>query len=120
MGTVGLVLTLAGLYGLIAYNVSRRTREIGIRIALGAGRNSVLRLMMGKGLLLVGIGMIFGLLMGFGMERAMNSMLFDAGDVDLVAYLIVVPSLLAATMLAAYIPARRAAHISPTQALRYE
>jgi ABC-type antimicrobial peptide transport system permease subunit len=75
---------------------------------------------MGKGLVLVGIGTIFGLLMGFGIERAMNAMLFDAGHVDAIAYLIVVPSLLAATIVAAYIPARRAAHISPTQALRYE
>ena len=116
----GLVLTIAGLYGLVAYNVSRRTREIGIRMALGARPSSVLRLVMGKGLVLVGIGTIGGLIMGFGVERAMNAMLFDAGYVDLVAYLIVVPSLLSATMLAAYIPARRASHISPTEALRYE
>ena len=120
MGTVGLVLTMAGLYGLIAYNVSRRTREIGIRIALGAGRKSVLRLMMGRGLVLVSIGTMFGLVMGFGIERAMNTMLFDTVHVDAVAYFVVVPSLLAATLLAAYIPARRAAQISPTQALRYE
>jgi len=120
MGAAGLVLTIAGLYGLVAYNVSRRTREIGIRMALGARPSSVLRLVMGKGLVLVGIGTIFGLIMGFGVERAMNAMLFDAGYVDLVAYLIVVPSLLAATMLAAYIPARRASHISPIEALRYE
>ena len=120
MGAVGLLLTITGLYGLIAYNVSRRTREIGIRMALGAGRSSVLRLMMGKGLVLVGIGTVFGLMMGFGIEHVMNAMLFDAGHVDLVAYLIVVPLLLAATMLAAYIPARRASHISPIQALRYE
>jgi putative ABC transport system permease protein len=102
MGAAGLVLTIAGLYGLIAYNVSRRTREIGIRMALGARPSSVLRLVMGKGLVLVGIGTMFGLIMGFGVERAMNAMLFDAGYVDLVAYLVVVPSLLAATMLAAY------------------
>jgi ABC-type antimicrobial peptide transport system permease subunit len=120
MGMAGLVLTIAGLYGLIAYNVSRRTREIGIRMALGAGRSSVLRHVMGKGLLLVAIGMVFGLAMGFGIERAMNAMLFDAGHVDLVAYLLVVPLLFVATMLAAYIPARRASRISPTEALRYE
>ena len=120
MGAVGLVLTIIGLYGLIAYNVSRRTREIGIRMALGAGRSSVLRLVMGQGLMLVGIGTVFGLMMGIGIERVMNAMLFDAGHVDLVAYLVVVPSLLAATLLAAFIPARRASQISPTQALRYE
>jgi predicted permease len=120
MGAAGLLLTVAGLYGLVAYNVSRRTREIGIRMALGAGQSSVMRLVMGKGLLLVGIGTMFGLMMGFGVEQAINAMLFDAGRVDLVAYLIVVPLLFVITMLAAYVPARRASRISPTQALRYE
>src|SRR6202011_5719083 len=61
MGVVGLLLAIAGLYGLVAYNVSRRTREIGIRIALGALSSDVLRLMMGKGLVLVGIGTVTGL-----------------------------------------------------------
>ena len=120
MGVAGLLLTIAGLYGLVAYNVSRRTREIGIRMALGAGQSSVLRLVMGKGLVLVSMGTMFGLMMGFGVEHLMNAMLFDAGRVDLVAYLIVVPSLFVVAMLAAYVPARRASRIAPTQALRYE
>jgi len=120
MGLVGLVLAIAGLYGLVAYNVSRRTREIGIRIALGAASSDVLRLVMGKGFVLVGIGTVIGLAMGFGLEQLMNSMLFNAGGVDIVAYVIVVPLLFLVTMLAAYVPARRAARISPTQALRYE
>jgi predicted permease len=120
MGLVGLLLAIAGLYGLVAYNVSRRTREIGIRIALGAGKSDVLRLVMGKGLVLVGIGTVIGLAMGFAVEQLMNSMLFNAGGVDIVAYAIVVPSLFLVTMLAAYVPARRASQIAPTQALRYE
>jgi hypothetical protein len=120
MGGVGLLLAVAGLYGLIAYNVSRRTREIGIRMAIGAGRSDVLRLVMGKGLLLVGIGTVIGLAMGLAVEQLMNSMLFDAGGVDILAYVIVVPLLLLVAMLAAYVPARRAARIAPTQALRYE
>jgi len=120
MGVVGLLLAIAGLYGLVAYNVSRRTREIGIRIALGALSSDVLRLVMGKGLVLVGMGTMLGLVMGFGVERLMNSMLFNAGGVDILAYIIVVPSLLLVTMLAAYVPARRASRIAPTQALRYE
>ena len=120
MGAVGLLLAIAGLYGVVAYNVSRRTREIGIRIALGAGSSDVLRLVMGKGLVLVGIGTAIGLVMGFAVERLMNSMLFNAGGVDVVAYVIVVPALFAVTMLAAYVPARRASRIEPTQALRYE
>jgi predicted permease len=120
MGLVGLLLAIAGLYGLVAYNVSRRTREIGIRMALGAVSSDVLRLVMGKGFVLVGIGTGLGLVMGFALEQLMNSMLFDSGGVDVVAYLIVVPSLFAVAMLAAYVPARRACRIAPTQALRYE
>ena len=120
MGVVGLLLAIAGLYGLVAYNVSRRTREIGVRMALGAASSDVLRLVMGKGLVLVGVGTVVGLVMGFAVEQLMNSMLFNAGGVDLVAYVIVVPSLFLVTMLAAYVPARRASRIAPTQALRYE
>lgn len=120
LGLVGLLLAIAGLYGLVSYNVSRRTREIGIRMAIGAGPRDVLRLMMGKGLVLVGVGTAIGLMMGFALERLMNSMLFNAGGVDMTVYLIVVPLMVLATMLAAYVPARRASRIAPTLALRYE
>jgi MacB-like periplasmic core domain/FtsX-like permease family len=120
LGLVGVLLAIAGLYGLVAYNVSRRTREFGIRMALGALPSDVLRLVMGKGLVLVGMGTAIGLAMGFGVERLFNSALFNAGGVDLAAYFIVVPSMFLVTMLAAYLPARRAARIAPTQALRYE
>jgi predicted permease len=120
MGMVGLLLAIAGLYGLVAYNVSRRTHEIGIRMALGAVSSDVLRLVMGKGFALVGIGTGLGLVMGFALEQLMNSMLFNSGGVDVVAYVIVVPTLFMVAMLAAYVPARRACRIAPTQALRYE
>jgi predicted permease len=120
MGIVGLVLTVAGLYGLVAYNVSRRTREIGIRIALGAARGDVLRLMMGKGMALVAIGTAIGIVMGIGVEQMMNSMVFNAGGVDFVAYAVVVPLLFVVSMMAAFVPARKAARIEPTRALRYE
>src|SRR5262249_54939778 len=120
MGAVGLVLAIAGLYGLVAYNVSRRTREIGIRMALGAVSADVLRLVMGKGLILVGAGTAIGLVLGFAVEHLFNSMLFNAGGVDVLAYAVVVPSLFTVPVRAAYIPARRATHIAPTQALRYE
>ncbi|HKD18334.1 MAG TPA: ABC transporter permease, partial [Thermoanaerobaculia bacterium] len=120
MGVVGLVLAVAGLYGLVAYNVSRRTREIGVRMALGAQRADVLRLMMGKGMVLVAIGTVIGIGMGFAVERLMNAMLFNAGGVDVLVYLVVVPLMVLVTMVAAYVPARRAARIAPTLALRYE
>jgi macrolide transport system ATP-binding/permease protein len=120
LGVVGLLLTIAGLYGLVAYNVARRTREIGIRMALGARPSDVLRLMVGKGLVLVGIGVSIGLMMGVAVEWVMNSALFNAGGVDLLVYLAVVPSMFLVTLLAAYIPARRASRIAPTIALRCE
>jgi macrolide transport system ATP-binding/permease protein len=120
MGLVGLLLAIAGLYGLVAYNVSRRTHEIGIRMALGAAGSDVLRMVMGKGIVLVGMGTTLGLAMGFALERLMNSMLFNSGGVDVLAYIIVVPTLFLVTMLATYVPARRASRIAPTQALRYE
>ncbi len=120
MGAMALLLAIAGLYGLVAYNVSRRTREIGIRMALGAAPRDVLRLVMGKGLVLVGVGTCIGLAMGFAVERLMNSMLFNSGGVDVLAYVIVVPTMFLVTMLAAYVPAHKASRIAPTEALRYE
>jgi predicted permease len=120
LGAIGLLLATAGLYGVVAYNVSRRTREIGIRMALGAEPREVLRLVMRKGLRLVGTGTVIGVAMGFGVEKMMNAMLFNAGGVDLIAYAVVVPSMLLVTMAAAWVPARRAARIAPTEALRSE
>ena len=120
LGAVGLLLAIAGLYGLVAYNVTRRTREIGIRMAIGATPSDVLRLVLGKGLILVGTGTAIGLVMGVALERLMNAMLFNAGGTDLVVYLTVAPAMVLVTMLAALVPARRAARIAPTLALRYE
>jgi predicted permease len=120
LGAVALLLSMAGLYGMVAYNVARRTREIGIRMAIGASQGDVLRLVMQNGLALVAVGAAIGLCAGLGVEQMMNSMLFDAGGIDVLAYVVVVPSLLLVTMLAAYVPARRATHIPPTHALRYE
>lgn len=120
LGLVGLLLTIAGLYGVVSYNVSRRTREIGIRIAIGARPLDVLSLVMSKGLGLVGVGTAIGLAMGLLVERVMNSMLFEVGGVDLTVYLVVVPSMVLLTVLAAYVPARRATRIAPTRALRDE
>jgi predicted permease len=120
LGTVGLLLAVAGLYGLVAYNVSRRTREIGIRIAIGAKSADVIRLVMGRGLSLVTAGTAIGLALGFALERLMNAMLFNAGGVDVGVYLMLVPAMVLVTMLAAYLPARKATRIPPTLALRCE
>jgi predicted permease len=120
LGSVALFLAIAGLYGLVAYNVSRRTREIGIRMAIGARPRDVFRLTMRKGLALVAAGTAIGLALGLAVERMMNAMLFNAGGTDLLVYALVVPAMILVTMLAAWIPARKAARIAPTVALRYE
>ena len=120
MGAVGLLLTIAGLYGLVAYNVSRRTREIGIRIAIGAGPRDVLRLVMGKGLVLVGIGTAIGLAMGSASSGSSIPRYSMRAESTWWCILRWRRRWWLVTMLAAYVPARRAARIAPTQALRYE
>lgn len=118
MGVVGLLLAVAGLYGVVAYNVTRRTREIGTRMAIGARSSDVLRLVLGKGLLLVGLGIAIGLAMGFAVERLMNSMLFNAGGVDFIAYLVVLPALFLVTVLGAFVPAKSVTHCANRGASR--
>lgn len=119
MGLMGLILAMVGLYGLVAYAAGRRTREIGIRMAIGAQRSSVLRLVMRQGLILALSGVGAGLVASVGAHRLLNAM-FSSSGVDFPTYLLVVPSLLAVTMLAAYIPARRASRVDPMKALHYE
>src|SRR5262249_29200260 len=92
MGAVGVMLAVAGLYGLVAYSVSRRTREIGIRIAVGASPSDVLRLVMSTGLTLVAAGVAIGQTLGIGLERLLNAFLFDAGGVHFLPYALVPPS----------------------------
>jgi macrolide transport system ATP-binding/permease protein len=119
MGLVGLILALVGLYGLVSYTAGRRTREIGIRMAIGAQRSSVLQMVMRQGLRLAAIGVGVGLVGGYGAERAMNAIFSDT-QIDWPMYLLVAPLLLAITLLAAYVPARRASRVDPMKALRYE
>lgn len=119
MGLVGLLLALVGLYGLVSYTAGRRTREIGIRMAIGAERSTVLRMVMQQGLRLSLTGVAIGLLAGFGAERALNAIFSSSGS-DWSMYLLVAPTLLAVTLLAAYVPARRASRVDPMKALRYE
>jgi macrolide transport system ATP-binding/permease protein len=124
MGLMGLGLSIVGLYGLVAYAVSRRTREIGIRMAIGANSTSGLRMVLRQGLILAVAGLAVGLLAGAGARRAMAAAFPGGGGpnpgFDVVAFLLVATAVLVATFLAAYIPARRAAHVDPMRALRYE
>ena len=119
-GGVALLLAMVGLYGVRAYTVARRTREIGIRMALGANAGDTLRMILREGLLVTGIGAGTGLLLSAALGRVLAGLLYKVSGADPVVFT-VAPLLLAAiSLLACYIPARRAAHVDPMIALRYE
>ena len=119
-GAVAVLLAVIGLYGVMAYAVSRRTREFGIRTALGATRRDVGRLVVGEGLLLAGWGLIVGIAVSAGVTRFAQSLLFDISPLDPLAFGGVTALLLGVTLMASYLPARRATRVAPMEALRYE
>jgi ABC-type antimicrobial peptide transport system permease subunit len=120
MGLLGLTLALVGVYGVVSYAASQRTQEIGVRMALGAGRADVLRLVLGRGLILIAIGVAVGIAAALSVSRLISNLLFGISPFDPVTF-VVVPLLLAAMALAAsYIPAFRATRIDPAIALRGE
>jgi predicted permease len=119
-GGMALLLGVAGIYGVISYSVSQRTREIGIRVALGAQAASVRRMFVTHGLALAGIGITIGVVAAFGLMRLMSTLLFDVSPVDPLTYALVSLTLMAATALASYIPAVRATAVDPVDALRAE
>jgi putative ABC transport system permease protein len=115
-----LLLAVVGIYGVLSYGVARRTREVGIRIALGADRGSVLGLVFRQGLALTGAGLAIGLVGALLLTRYLSSLLFDVGRFDPVTYAAVALTLLASAALACGIPARRAMRVDPVVALRHE
>jgi ABC-type antimicrobial peptide transport system permease subunit len=119
-GILALVLACIGLYGLLSYEVARRTREIGIRMALGAQRRGVLKLVVGQGIVLAMTGAIVGIGVTLCVTRYLNSMLYDihANDPATIAGVAILLTLVA--IVACYIPARRAMRVDPMVALRYE
>ena len=115
-----LVLASVGLYGVMALTVTQRTRELGIRMALGAERASIFRLVLGHGMSLMAMGIIVGLVGAIAVGRALMSILYNVGALDTGAVVTAVFSLLAVALIACCIPARRATLIEPLEALRTE
>jgi len=120
LGAVALILAVSGLFGVVAYSVSQRTREVGIRMALGAQRSDVLRLVMRQGLWLAGIGTILGVAGALAATRLLRGLLFGVGATDPLTFIAVPLLLLAVALLACWFPARRAAGMDPMTALRNE
>jgi predicted permease len=117
---IALVLATAGIYGVMAYFVTQRTREIGVRIALGAQWRDVLKLILKSGMALVTIGLTIGLAGALALTRLMTTLLFEVSPTDPITFGVVALCVILATLLACYIPARRATRVDPLIALRYE
>jgi predicted permease len=119
-GAMGLTLGALGIYGVLAYAVSQRRQEIGVRVALGASPRSVLQLVVGQGMALAAAGVVMGVAGAFALTRLMSAVLFEVQATDPATFVTVVLVLLGAALIASWLPARRALRIDPVQALRYD
>ena len=117
---VALVLAIVGIYGVVSYTVTQRTREIGVRMALGADSAVTLRLVLARSMLLVAAGTVFGLIASIAATRVMAGLLYDVSPLDPLVFAAVASLLAAAGFLASLIPARRATRVDPVVALRVE
>ncbi len=119
-GFIGLILGALGIYGLLAFSVSQRRQEIGVRTALGAPRSAVLRLVIGQGMMLTIVGVIIGSIAARLLTRQMQTVLFGITSGDVITFVEVIAVLVGAALLASWVPARRALAIDPATALRYD
>ena len=119
-GAVALLLAAIGVYGILSYSVSQRTREFGIRMALGATTGAVRRRVLAQGAILAGLGLLTGLLGAFWLSKLLRSLVFGVSVTDPTIFALVTLCLAAVAMAAGYVPARRATRVTPMQALREE
>src|SRR5262249_41055698 len=117
---VALCLAAVGIYGLMSYAVQQRTQEIGIRMALGANRGKILQLILRQSMLLTTIGTVIGVAAAFGLTRLLGRLIFGLKSTDPLSYIVVVVTLTAVALLAAWVPAHRAMSVDPLKALRQE
>jgi predicted permease len=119
-GLLALILAAIGVYGVVSYSAKQRTHEIGIRMAIGAGKQDIFRQVTGRGLCLTGFGLVLGLMISFALTRYLRGMLYGVGTADWLTFVIVAILLCIITLIACFVPARRAASIDPMRALRTE
>ena len=117
---LSLLLALIGIYGVMSYTVAQHTREIGIRMALGAQPRAILKLIVGRGLFLVGIGVVIGVLASFGLTRFIENMLFGVKPTDPLKFAAIVLLLAVVALLACLVPAQRALRVDPIVVLRHQ
>jgi putative ABC transport system permease protein len=117
---LALVLAAVGIYGVLSYLVNQRTREIGVRLALGATRGEVVRLILRQGLSPVGLGVVLGVAGAVGLTRLISSLLFGVEALDATVFVLAPVGLLSVALVAMWLPARRAARVDPMVALRYD
>lgn len=114
-----LVLAIVGIYGVLAYSVAQRTQEMGIRMAMGAARSDILRMVVNQGLLVAGLGIAIGIVTALAVTRIMATLLYHVGTHDFITFAVVSLGFLSITTLASYLPARRATRVDPAEALRH-